>query len=106
MKPAEGLARKGARMRGFKITVLIVMLLGGALVTWLTYIQSHGAGISTGILLGLVIVSFLLDHRTHIFATGQRGKDNPELARQIALRQARVTAMRQDGDIQGAHGGH
>ncbi|HUD50294.1 hypothetical protein [Parvibaculum sp.] len=86
-------------MRAFKITFALLLVLASIAITGLTYIQSHGAGISTGILLVLVIVAYAYDHRHHLF-----GMDTPEARRRsavqtVALRQGRLTAMRQDGDI-------
>lgn len=86
-------------MRAFKIGLALTMLFGGATITALTYLQSHGAGISTGILILLMVFAFTYDHRHHIFGLeGPEGNLTPR-ARTLAMRQGRLTAMRQDGDI-------
>lgn len=86
-------------MRAFKIVFAMLLILASVAITGLTYIQSHGAGISTGILLMLVITAYVYDHRHHLF-----GMETPELRRRsavqtVALRHGRLTAMHQDGDI-------
>jgi len=86
-------------MRAFKIGLALILVLASAAITALTYLQSHGAGVSTGVLLLLVIVAYVYDHRHHIFGTRQPGGAKRDHTQMIALHQGRLTAMRQDGDI-------
>ena len=80
-------------MRSFKITFAFLLLLAGVAIAGLTYIQSHIAGISTGILLIIVNAAYAFDHRHALF--GMEGPDSPE---QVALRHGRIVAMRHDGE--------
>ncbi len=87
-------------MRAFKISVALVLVLGSAALAGLTYIQSHGAGISTGVLLALVIISYTYDHRHQIFGTGEpagREGDAPSSVKGVATKHGRLIAMHQDG---------
>ncbi|MDR3499272.1 MAG: hypothetical protein P4L72_08600 [Parvibaculum sp.] len=93
-------------MRAFKITFALILVLSSAALTGLIYIQSQGAGISTGLLLALVILCYAYDHRHHLF-----GADKPagepkkkSTVRHVALQQGRLTAMHQDGDIAARRG--
>jgi apolipoprotein N-acyltransferase len=82
-------------MRTFKISIAVFLVLASSAITALTYLQSHGAGISTGILLLLVIVAYTYDHRHHIFGLEVPGSVRPR-AQTVAMHQGRLTAMRQD----------
>jgi UDP-N-acetylmuramoylalanine-D-glutamate ligase len=87
-------------MRGFKIIFGVALLLASALITAACYVQSHGAGISTGALLAIVVTAYVYDHRHHLFgqAEGNAFADRSN-ATKIAMHQGRLTAMRHDGDI-------
>jgi hypothetical protein len=85
-------------MRAFKITFALILLLGSIALTGLIFVQSHGAGIATGLLLALVTVCYIVDHRHHLFG-GERpsGDGKKSAVRTVALRHGRLTAMHQDG---------
>lgn len=85
-------------MRAFKISLALILVLGSAVLGVLTYLQNHGAGISTGILLALVTVCYFVDHRHHIFGIEASAPDGSKSkVRTVALRQGRLQAMHQDG---------
>jgi hypothetical protein len=87
-------------MRGFKITFGVVLLLVSIAITAACYVQSHGAGIGTGALLFIVVTAYLYDHWGHIFGMEQaEASGNLSTATKVAMRQGRLTAMKQDGDI-------
>ncbi|KAB7739207.1 hypothetical protein F2P47_13385 [Parvibaculum sedimenti] len=85
-------------MRSFKITFAFLLLLASVAIAGLTYIQSHIAGISTGILLVIVNAAYAFDHRHALF--GIEGPDSPERSsvQTVALRHGHIVAMRHDGD--------
>lgn len=86
-------------MRDVKYILGLLLLAGSSLLTWACYLQSPGAGISTGILLAIVILSFLYDHGRHIFK-GKPAEPRHERshAMSLAMRQGRNEALRGSGD--------
>lgn len=87
-------------MRDVKFIAGLLILAGSVLLTWACYLQSPGAGIGTGILLAIVIIAFFYDHRHHIFHNEEPSdRTGRSLPMQVAMRQGRLSAMRQDGDI-------
>tara|TARA_R110000868_G_scaffold115630_3_gene308704 strand:+ start:5132 stop:5401 length:270 start_codon:yes stop_codon:yes gene_type:complete len=87
-------------MRDVKFIVGLLILAGSVLLTWACYLQSPGAGIGTGILLAIVIIAFFYDHRRHIFNNEEPSdRTGRSMPMQMAMRQGRLSALRQDGDI-------
>ncbi len=87
-------------MRDVKFIVGLLILAGSVLLTWARYLQSPGAGIGTGILLAIVIIAFFYDHRRHIFNNEEPSdRTGRSMPMQMAMRQGRLSALRQDGDI-------
>ncbi|MCE9651321.1 MAG: hypothetical protein K8R18_17000 [Parvibaculum sp.] len=87
-------------MRRLKISFGAVLLLVSIAITAACYLQSHGAGIGTGALLFIVITAYIHDHWGHLLgkpATSSVG--NLSAGTKVAMRQGRLTAMKQDGDI-------
>jgi hypothetical protein len=85
-------------MRAFKIMFALGLLVAGVTLTGLIFIRSQGGGIATGLLLALVTVCYIVDHRHHLFGREKPAGDAGKSAvRTIALRQGRLTAMHQDG---------
>ncbi len=84
-------------MRTVKITFAFLLILASLAITGLTYIQSHIAGISTGILLVIVNAAYAFDHRHSLF--GIEGPDSPArpVTQTVALRHGQIIATRQDG---------
>lgn len=101
-RDAAGSRRKldgGDAMRAFKVGLALILVFGGATITALTYLQSHGAGISTGCLMLLIIIAYTYDHRHHIFGLDLPSAGKRPSAQSVAMHQGRLTAMRQEGDI-------
>ncbi|HEX7776151.1 MAG TPA: hypothetical protein VF449_06450 [Parvibaculum sp.] len=85
-------------MRAFKMTFALMLLLASVVLTGMTFLKSHGAGIATGLLLGLVTICYIVDHRHHLFGKEPPTGDGKKSAvRTVALRQGRLTAMHQEG---------
>lgn len=85
-------------MRRTKIIIGLVLLAACAGLTLVCYLQSHGAGISMGVLLTIVILSFLYDHGGHIFwgTPASRATRPRTLAMDLAMRQGRNDSLRGD----------
>lgn len=87
-------------MRGLKITFGVMLLLVSVAVTAACYLQSQGAGISTGSLLAIVITAYAYDHRRHLFS---RSKPDAiaglSTGAKLAMHQGRLTALQQDGGL-------
>lgn len=86
-------------MRDVKFIVGLLILAASVLLTWACYLKSPGAGIGTGTLLFIVIIAFFYDHRHHIFYGEAPDRPGRSIPMTMAMRQGRLTAMRQDGDI-------
>lgn len=84
-------------MRDVKFVVGLLLLAACSLVTYACYLQSPGAGFSMGILLSIVILSFLYDHGRHIFGgKAPAPKRERNLAMDLAMRQGRNDSVRGD----------
>jgi hypothetical protein len=84
-------------MRDVKYVAGLLLLAASVLVTWACYLKSHGAGISMGILMTIVILSYLYDHGGHIFrGKPPAPKKDRSLALDLAMRQGRNEAVRGD----------
>ena len=92
-------------MRSLKMIFVVVFFAASVVVSVLTYIQSHGAGIATGLLLALVIIGYVLDNRHHLtvrdIVPEQDVATTGTMAaqRQVAMRHARVLSQQEDGDV-------
>ncbi|PKQ05544.1 MAG: hypothetical protein CVT73_11585 [Alphaproteobacteria bacterium HGW-Alphaproteobacteria-12] len=88
-------------MRVFKIIVaasLSVFFLG---VTVAIYLQSHGAALSVGLLLALIVASFLFDRRRSLSARSRtRGRGLSENTRLAVSESAALTRL-QEGEVRG-----
>ena len=84
-------------MKTIKIAFAFLLLLASVAIASLTYIQSHIAGISTGILLVIVNVAYAFDHRHALFGVEHPvGADRPAV-QTVALHHGQIVATRQDG---------
>ncbi|MGV8997912.1 MAG: hypothetical protein ACOH12_13275 [Parvibaculaceae bacterium] len=81
-------------MRKAKIVFGLVLFGICAGVTFACYRVSHGAGVGTGILLGIVIMSFLYDHGRHIFRGTPASATKQSVAVKAAMMQGQLSAIR------------
>jgi len=81
-------------MRKAKIVFGLILFGVCAGITFACYRVSHGAGIGTGLLLGIVISSFLYDHGRHIFRGTPALSDKQSLAMKTAMMQGQLSAVR------------
>lgn len=89
-------------MRTFKIVVALLFAAASIGVTGAIYLQSEGAAIAVGLLLALVIVSFLIDYRKSIFRGGApRGKSFTDKAG-VAVAQGTALTRFAEGEVRGA----
>ncbi|MES1990879.1 MAG: hypothetical protein V4441_08005 [Pseudomonadota bacterium] len=81
-------------MRKAKIIFGLVLFGICAGVTFACYLVSHGAGIGTGILLAIVVSSFLYDHGRHIFRGTPAPTTKQSVAVKTAMMQGQLSALR------------
>ncbi|MEN6543627.1 hypothetical protein [Parvibaculum sp.] len=84
-------------MRTVKIAFAFLLFLAGVAITGLTYIQSHIAGIATGMLLVIVNAAYAFDHRHALFGMELSDRPARPATQTVALRHGQIIATRQDG---------
>ena len=89
-------------MRAFKIIVAIVLSAFCIGITGSIYLQSEGAAISVGLLLFLVIASFLYDHRRSIFSGEASRPRIQDEKTATAVAQGAAFTRFAEGEIRGA----
>lgn len=89
-------------MRIFKIVVALLLAATCIGVTGAIYLQSEGAAIAVGLLLALVVVSFLIDHRKSIFSGGARRDKSLADKAGVAVAQAAALTRFAEGEVRGA----
>ncbi|MEQ8267956.1 MAG: hypothetical protein RH982_12210 [Parvibaculum sp.] len=87
-------------MRTFKIVVALLLAAFCIGVTGAIYLQNEGAAIAVGLLIGLVLVSFLIDHRRSIFTGGGDGKALDRKAG-VGIAQAAALTRFAEGEVRG-----
>tara|TARA_R110002110_G_scaffold63285_11_gene176153 strand:+ start:6034 stop:6321 length:288 start_codon:yes stop_codon:yes gene_type:complete len=88
-------------MRVFKITIAILLTVFFLGVTAAIYLQSRGAALSVGLLLALILATFLFDHRRSIF--GGKRVHSRALGENTRLAVAEGTALTRlhEGEVRG-----
>lgn len=89
-------------MRLFKIIIALIIALGGIGATAAVYMQSETGAIGLGSLVFLVLVSFVADNRSTLFASGggRTGRRDEKVATAIA--QGTALTRFAEGEVRGA----
>lgn len=87
-------------MRTFKIVLALLIAAFCIGVTGLIYLQSGGAATGVGLLMGLVVVSFVFDNRSAIFSGSPR-KPAPGDKTGVAVAQAAALTRFAEGEVRG-----
>ncbi len=88
-------------MRTFKIVLALLIAAFCIGVTGLIYLQSGGAATGVGLLMGLVVVSFVFDNRRAIFSGGGSRKPAPGDKTGVAVAQAAALTRFAEGEVRG-----
>ncbi|ABS64283.1 hypothetical protein Plav_2675 [Parvibaculum lavamentivorans DS-1] len=88
-------------MRTFKIILAVLLAAFCIGVTGMIYLQSGGAAIAVGLLLGLVVVSFLFDNRRTLFRGDAGRKEVVDGKAGLAVAQAAALTRFSEGEVRG-----
>lgn len=87
-------------MRTFKIIVALLLAAFCIGITGSIYLQSEGAAIAVGLLLVLVVVSFVFDHRQSLFG-GSRERPPAGDKTGVAIAQGTALTRFAEGEVRG-----